>query len=314
MADSAISDLVRSGALAPDTLMELARDPFGSGDSISGALAELGLYFKNPGADWRDPVQIATTANITLSGEQTIDGVLTSGTDVLVKDQTAADENGAYVSASGAWTRRTDFDADAEVDPGAVFFVREGTANGGKAFFVSSVDPHVVDTDDIDFSELVSNNQPIKTVLPLSGAGVIYNIPPECTRVEFFTDTDIIMAGNAGAHIQIRNGGTANNGSGVSQVDATGTASATAFQRVGGAVNTTSVSTGPKLFAKSYVWNPRSASLPTQVEIHGHCKGEPASYHTRMECDTTQDDDEIYFEGNGANFSSGSVTLIAYFD
>jgi len=40
---------------------------------------------------------MATTANITLSGEQTIDGVLTSTSRVLVKDQTALDENGMYL-------------------------------------------------------------------------------------------------------------------------------------------------------------------------------------------------------------------------
>jgi len=46
------------------------------------------------------PCIVATTANITLSGEQTIDGVLTSTNRVLVKDQTAGAENGIYVTLS----------------------------------------------------------------------------------------------------------------------------------------------------------------------------------------------------------------------
>jgi len=59
-------------------------------------------------------VACATTANITLSAEQTLDGILTSTDRVLVKDQTDATENGIYVSAAGAWARATDFDEDDE--------------------------------------------------------------------------------------------------------------------------------------------------------------------------------------------------------
>lgn len=70
----------------------------------------------------------ATTANIVLSGEQTIDGVLTSGSRVLVKNQTTASENGIYVSAAGAWTRATDSDTGAELDD-AMVKVTGGTTN-----------------------------------------------------------------------------------------------------------------------------------------------------------------------------------------
>ena len=78
----------------------------------------------------KEPVACATTANITLSGEQTIDGVLTSTARVLVKNQTDASENGIYVSASGVWARATDMDADAEVD-WATVYVGAGTVNIG---------------------------------------------------------------------------------------------------------------------------------------------------------------------------------------
>ncbi|GAH59053.1 unnamed protein product, partial [marine sediment metagenome] len=43
-----------------------------------------------------DAVAVATTETITLSGEQTIDGILTSEDRVLVKDQTDPTENGIY--------------------------------------------------------------------------------------------------------------------------------------------------------------------------------------------------------------------------
>lgn len=78
--------------------------------------------------------RVATTANITLSGEQTIDGVLTSASSVLVKNQTAPAENGIYTSAAGAWTRRTDCDVAAEITKGAYTFVSAGTANAGTSW------------------------------------------------------------------------------------------------------------------------------------------------------------------------------------
>jgi len=95
----------------------------------------------------------ATTANITLSGEQTIDGVLTSTSRILVKDQTDPIENGVYVTAAGAWTRATDMDADAEVSHSFVF-VTAGTVNSNTGW-VCTNEPEsvVIDTDSITFSQ-----------------------------------------------------------------------------------------------------------------------------------------------------------------
>lgn len=76
----------------------------------------------------RPAVACSTTANITLSGEQTIDGVLTSASRVLVKNQTNATQNGVYVSAAGAWTRATDADTWNELQ-GQSVFVLAGSAN-----------------------------------------------------------------------------------------------------------------------------------------------------------------------------------------
>lgn len=75
-------------------------------------------------------VVVATTANITLSGAQTIDGVaVIAGDRVLVKDQSTAADNGIYVVASGAWTRASDANTATEVQ-GAVVSTQSGTANG----------------------------------------------------------------------------------------------------------------------------------------------------------------------------------------
>ncbi len=77
-------------------------------------------------------VRAATTANITLSGAQTIDGIsIIAGDRVLVKDQTTAADKGIYVCASGSWTRAVDFNASASVDYGILVSVQTGTVNGG---------------------------------------------------------------------------------------------------------------------------------------------------------------------------------------
>ena len=87
-------------------------------DSVASGLAQ------------KSAVKAATTANITLSGTQTVDGVsLLAGDRVLVKDQTDGKENGVYVVASGSWTRATDMDADAEF-PSSAVFVQQGSTQG----------------------------------------------------------------------------------------------------------------------------------------------------------------------------------------
>lgn len=91
------------------------------------------------GLSYKDPVRAATTANITLSGEQTIDGVsVVAGDRVLVKDQSTGSQNGIYVCASGGWTRSTDFDTSAEAKPGSAVWVNEGTTNGDTGWVLTT--------------------------------------------------------------------------------------------------------------------------------------------------------------------------------
>jgi hypothetical protein len=74
-------------------------------------------------------VRVATTANITLSNTQTVDGIaLSAGDRVLVKDQTTTSQNGVYIVAAGAWTRATDADSWAEMISMFVW-VEVGTAH-----------------------------------------------------------------------------------------------------------------------------------------------------------------------------------------
>lgn len=84
------------------------------------------------------PVACATTANITLSGEQTLDGITTSSSRVLVKNQTDTTENGIYISSSSSWERALDFDGSRDVVTGTKVFVVGGTTNALTQWYVST--------------------------------------------------------------------------------------------------------------------------------------------------------------------------------
>jgi phage-related tail fiber protein len=86
--------------------------------------------------DFKHSVMAATTSAITLSGLQTVDGmVLSAGARVLVKNQVAAKDNGLYlVAAGGAWTRCSDADTSTKVTPGLLVQVEQGAVNGDSAW------------------------------------------------------------------------------------------------------------------------------------------------------------------------------------
>lgn len=108
---------------------------------------------------WKHPVRVATTASGTLAtafddGSTVDDLTLATGDRILVKDQGTESENGIYVVvASGAPTRAYDMDAPSEV-VGAIVYVADGTANGGKLFRCTNTAPATLDTDDLLFAEV----------------------------------------------------------------------------------------------------------------------------------------------------------------
>lgn len=76
--------------------------------------------------------QVGTTANITLSGLQTIDSYTTlSGDRVLVKNQGTSSENGIYVASASAWTRAVDMDVWSEVSGAYTVVLNGGQADTG---------------------------------------------------------------------------------------------------------------------------------------------------------------------------------------
>lgn len=125
-------------------------DATGPQDAVSKAQLDAAVQ----GWKWKEPVRAASTANITLSGAQTIDGVsVVAGDRVLVPLQSDAADNGIYVAATGAWSRAADFDAGSEV-VGATVFVSEGTANGNSQWHMTTDAPITIGTTDLVWAQV----------------------------------------------------------------------------------------------------------------------------------------------------------------
>ncbi len=156
IANTAVSNL--SGTNTGDQTITLTGDITGTGNgsfatTLSNSGVTAGTYSKVtvdskgritagmvqtmediPDATFKRSVKAATTANITLSATQTIDGVaLVAGDRVLVKNQTTTSQNGIYVVAAGAWTRALDADTSSKI-ASAIVAIDSGTLLGGKLF------------------------------------------------------------------------------------------------------------------------------------------------------------------------------------
>jgi len=125
----------------------IATAPSANTDITNKAYVDAVAQGLNP----KGAVKCATTANITLSGLQTIDGYTTlAGDRVLVKNESSAPTNGIYIAGSGAWTRAVDMDVWAEV-PGAYCVVLNGTQNGNTAWVSTSSDAGTINVTPITF-------------------------------------------------------------------------------------------------------------------------------------------------------------------
>ena len=90
--------------------------------------------------------RVATTGNVALTGLQTIDGVSAIADDiVLVKDQSTGSQNGAYKVKAGAWERTCSMKA------GLLVSVRDGTANGGTIWMLTTNNPITVGVTTLTF-------------------------------------------------------------------------------------------------------------------------------------------------------------------
>jgi len=135
------------------------------------------------GLDWKASVRVATGANITLSGVQTIDGVsVVAGDRVLVRAQSTASANGIYtVVSGGAWTRAADFSlgggpgGSQSATAGATVFVSEGTVYGDTSWTCTTNDPITLETTAIAFTQVAgSGSETVADNAGTSGTGVFF--------------------------------------------------------------------------------------------------------------------------------------------
>jgi hypothetical protein len=109
------------------------------------------------GVAMKAPCKLATTANITLSGHQSIDGTTTVDDDrILVMDQTDTTENGIYVASSDTWSRATDFDSGDEMVDGTMVFVTDGSVNVNGLFRLSVSGDVTIDTTALAFDAVAT--------------------------------------------------------------------------------------------------------------------------------------------------------------
>lgn len=109
--------------------------------ALHGLMGSLGV---------KTPVRVAGTANITLSGEQTIDGISIVADDrVLLPAQTDASENGIYNASATGWARAKDWNGSRDIVTGTSVLVNEGTVGAGRLFRVTTTGDIVIGTTDV---------------------------------------------------------------------------------------------------------------------------------------------------------------------
>jgi len=129
------------------------------------------------------PCLVATTANITLSGVQTVNGIaLVAGDRCLVKDQTDPIENGIYSVEVTAWNRAGDFDGNRDVTTDSLVTV--GVDGFDPLIYrVTSASPIVIGVSEIDFALFYGN-----LILEIAGDTIVGD--DNSTTVLIYTDSN----------------------------------------------------------------------------------------------------------------------------
>ncbi len=146
------------------------------------------------GIDWKASVRVATTTAGTLSSAyangSTVDGVtLATGDRILIKDQSTGSENGIYtVNASGAPTRATDADVNAEVTANFAVFVEEGTTNADSGWVLTNNGTVTVGSTALTFTQFTGLGQ-ITAGTGLTKTGNTLNVAGTADRITANTDS-----------------------------------------------------------------------------------------------------------------------------
>jgi len=115
----------------------------------------------------------ASTVNLTLSGEQTVDGIAIVTNDrVFVKNQTDATENGIYDANTSDWTRSPDWDGAYDVQEGTLITSNNGTINGDTMWRVTTTGTITVGTSILTFEKAAVSDSSTVAYTP-TGTGAV---------------------------------------------------------------------------------------------------------------------------------------------
>lgn len=110
------------------------------------------LYGMTTSVAVKPPCRVQTTAAITLSGEQTVNGVaVVTGDRVLVKDQADNTTNGIYIADTSAWSRAPDFDGSLDAVDGTLVLVHNASGPD-QLWELSATNPVIIGTSALTFS------------------------------------------------------------------------------------------------------------------------------------------------------------------
>jgi hypothetical protein len=121
------------------------------------------------------PVHAVSTANLALSGLQTVGGVVLNGDTikrVLARNQTDLTENGIYDASTGDWTRAKDFDGNRDVVNGTLVVA----PSSGAIFFykVIATNPITIGTTEITFEPVtVEDDASIEVQYEAAGSAAL---------------------------------------------------------------------------------------------------------------------------------------------
>jgi len=161
---NSIANVISAYQDADNAVVSSLTQDFQDADNTVLSTLRSEIAAASQGLDIKDSVRAATTANITLQGLQTIDGVSLAVDDrVLVKNQTNPVLNGIYIVKAGSgaaneWLRADDA-GDGGLTAGSFTFVEEGTANGDSGWVVSTDGAITVGEDSITWTQFSGTGQ-----------------------------------------------------------------------------------------------------------------------------------------------------------
>lgn len=126
-------------------------------------------FIKGPYSTWKLPVKVATNQNITLNGEQTINGVsLIYGDRVLVKNQTDTINNGIYI-VNQTWYRSDDLKENTNANGIVIYSSGSEPLYSWNTYFICTSSSATVGTNQLEFEELNrSEIEPEPVTYPLN--------------------------------------------------------------------------------------------------------------------------------------------------